>query len=61
MTLNDLKGRRIFFDLGFIENNKYLIIPASEVPKLTKGRPMPGYAGQANYNHIIKIDIKITS
>ena len=39
-----------FFDLGLIEVNKHLINPASDVPQLKKGLPMPGYAGRANYN-----------
>ena len=38
------------FDLGFTEVNKHLINPASDVPELTKGQPMPGYAGHASDN-----------
>ena len=31
MTLNDLRGRKNFFDLGFREVNKHLINPVSDV------------------------------
>ena len=44
-----------FFDLGFTEVNKHLMNPISDVPKLKKGLPMPGYAGQANYNSLIQL------
>ena len=41
---------KIIFDLGFREDNKHLINPASEVPKLIRGWPMP--AEQPNYDLI---------
>ena len=44
---------KIFFDLGFTKVNKHLITPASDVPKLTRGWPMTGYAGHARYNGLI--------
>ena len=37
MTLNDLRGQKIFFDLVFREVNKHLISPASDGLKLRKG------------------------
>ena len=44
------KYPQFFFDLGFTEANKHLINPATDVPKLTKRKPTPGYAGQATHD-----------
>ena len=37
---------KIIFDLGFTEDNKHLINPASEVPKLIRGGQYPATPGR---------------